>query len=203
MVGNESMRYVKLVAAVAALAGVLGQVPLAAEAATVTRFNKSTNDGVYTLSDAQAAHLGQPSAGYIGFFRVRGSRGTRFDPGDTFDAASVLNSFTGGRGNVLAVLNGDNRRLTYTGGFLDPLGTTVLSTPNSYYRGAAILFAAGTINFNGGNFNGSQSRGAFADLAVPEPAPAPVPLPHAAGLLLAGLGGLALLRRRAPAARRA
>ena len=77
-------RFILTLAAVATMA-----VP--ASAAVIDRFNKTTNDGVFDLSDAQAAALGFADADYIGFFRVREGSGTSFEAGDTFDATTLRN----------------------------------------------------------------------------------------------------------------
>ncbi|ABG31053.1 VPLPA-CTERM sorting domain-containing protein [Roseobacter denitrificans] len=169
-----------------------------ASAATINQFNKTTNDGVYTLTAAQATALGDASATRIGFFRVREGSGTVFNAGDTFDQTTMANSVTSGAGNIIAFLNGRNSSLTYTGGTLEALGTTTVGSSNSYYEGVAFLFSGtGNIVFRGSStFNAGQTRGAFDGVGIP----AAVPLPAAAWMLIAGLGGLAAFgRRRKPA----
>ncbi|MEM7724211.1 MAG: VPLPA-CTERM sorting domain-containing protein [Pseudomonadota bacterium] len=166
-----------------------------ASGATISQFKKSTNDGVYDLTTSQAAALGFGSASHIGFFRIREGSGTTFDAGDTFDATTIMASLRGGsRNNVIAILNGRNGGLGYTGGFLEVLQTTTIGDANSYYEGVAILFNGNTVNFGGGNFNRSQSRGTYDGTGIP--APAAVPLPAAGWFLIAGIGGLVVMSRR-------
>lgn len=165
-----------------------------ASAATITQFNKATPDGVFTLSQAQADHLGHSDARFIGFYRIREGNGTTFDAGDTFNVTSLFNSVTGNAGSILAFLNGRNPGLTYTGGYLDPLGETTVGAADSYASGVAFLFGEGSGNivFRGsGTFNAGHTRGEF-DFEVPTA----VPLPAAAWMLIAGLGGLAAVARR-------
>jgi hypothetical protein len=180
-------------AASAAIAMAMGAATVAS-AATITQFNKTTPDGVFTLSQAQADYLGQSDAKFIGFYRVREGNGTSFDAGDTFNVATMFNSVTSNASKILAFLNGENPGLSYTGGYLDPLGETTVGDANSYTAGVAFLFGdnAGNIVFRGtGTYNGGQSRGDF-DFVVPSA----VPLPAAAWMLIAGLGGLAAFARR-------
>jgi hypothetical protein len=182
------------------IAVALAMMTCSASAATINQFNKTTNDGVYTLTQAQADYFGFSSATNIGFFRVRDGNGTTFSAGDTFDAITMENSITSGASNVLAFLNGTNTGLTYTGNTLTPatgvfslLGTTTIGAGSSYYEGVAFLFSgSGAIVFRGSStFDAGQTRGEF-DFTVP---PA-VPLPAAFPLLLAAVGGLGLLARR-------
>jgi hypothetical protein len=171
----------------------------AVAAAPISQFNKTTNDGVYTLTQSQADALGYGTADYIGFFRVREGSGTVFDSGDTFDATTLANSVTSGLGNIIAFLNGRNGDLGYSGGFFDDLGTTTVGTGNSYYEGVAFLFSnPGNIVFRGtSTFNSGQTRGEFDGVGLDV---APVPVPAALPMLIAGLGGFAALRRKKKAA---
>jgi hypothetical protein len=180
-------------AAIAAICVAMGAATVAS-AATITQFNKTTPDGVFTLSQAQADHLGQSEARFIGFYRIREGNGTVFDAGDTFDVTTMFNSVTSNASKILAFLNGENPGLAYTGGYLDPLGSTTVGEANSYTAGVAFLFGegAGNIVFRGsGTYNAGQTRGEF-DFEVPSA----VPLPAAAWMLIAGLGGLAAFARR-------
>jgi len=190
-------RALRSLAATAAICVAMGAATVAS-AATITQFNKTTPDGVFTLSQAQADYLGYSDARFIGFYRVREGSGTTFDAGDTFNVTTMFNSVTSNASKILAFLNGKNPGLTYTGGYLDILGETTIGEANSYNsgfkEGVAFLFGkdAGNIVFRGsGTFNGGQSRGDF-DLVVPSA----VPLPAAAWMLIAGLGVLAALARR-------
>lgn len=164
-----------------------------ASAATIPQFNRTTNDGVYDLSAAQASALGYAGAEYIGFFRVREGNGTTFNAGDTFDASTMFASVTSGAGSILAFLNGRNPDLSYTGAAFDDLGTTTVGALNSYTEGVAFLFSGtGNIVFRGSStFNAGQSRGAITGIDV-----APIPLPAGLVLLLSGLVGLGLFARK-------
>ena len=169
----------------------------AAEAATITSFARGTNDGVYALTAAQKAYFKLSDAAYIGFFRPRAANNApAYAVGDTFDANTIFNSVSGDA-NILAILNGDNLQLDYSGDYLSPLKTTTVTVSGtSFYRGVALLLKANSVvTFAGGNFstqgNSPQIRAAFDW----EP-PAEVPLPAAAPLLIAALGSLWLLRRR-------
>jgi hypothetical protein len=186
-------RVLRSLAATAAICVSMGAATVAS-AATINQFNKTTNDGVFTLSQAQADFLGYSDARFIGFYRVREGNGTTFNDGDTFNVTTMFNSVTSNASKILAFLNGENPGLTYTGGYLDPLGQTTVGEDNSYTAGVAFLFGenAGNIVFRGSStYNGGQSRGDF-DLVVPSA----VPLPAAAWMLIAGLGGLAAFARR-------
>lgn len=170
-----------------------------AHAASITQFDRTTNDGVFTLSDGQKAFLGTTSD-FIGFLRPRAANGDTFNAGDTFDVSTLTNTLTGGAGLVEKFLNGTNGGLTYTGNAFDDLGTTTVGDDADYFRGVAFLFSAGgDIVFTGAvsgtsTFNAGQTRGPAGD-RVPE-ATAPVPLPAAAWMLIAGVGGLAYAGRR-------
>jgi len=171
---------------------------LPASAATITSFQRTTNDGVFALTAAQAAQFGVPDTAYVGFLRPRSPNNANpLSAGDTFDGAAILATCRGGCDRILSVHNGDSTQLGYSGTFMDLLGeTSVTETTHGIYRGVAILFSAGNgaITFAGGaSFAAGQSRGVF-DYAAP--APAVVPLPAGLPLLLAGLGALAVLRRR-------
>lgn len=180
----------------------------AADAATIDRFSKTTNDGVFTLTPEQAMHLGAPGADRIAFFRVREGRGVRFMAGDVFDEGTLDASVRSGRDAIIAFVNGEAEGLRYEGRPFERLGRVVIdSDANSFSRGVAFLFnsQAGDIVFEGSaTFNGDQTRGVFA-LSTPEPsaAPAPIPAPATLPLMAAGLGALALMRkwRRATACR--
>ena len=185
----------------------LALVAPTAQAATIDRFDKTTNDGVFTLTPEQAALLGAPEADRIAFFRVREGRSVRFRAGDAFDARTLGASVRSGRENVIAFVNGAADGLRYEGAPYERLGRVVIeSDANSFSRGVAFLFSAddGPIVFAGGaTFSGDQTRGAFA-LPAPavEAAPAPVPAPATLPLMAAGLGGLVLVRKWRRAGRR-
>ncbi len=181
----------------AAAIGLLGSVG-AASAATISQFNKTTNDGVFELTGSQADLLGYSTATHIAFFRVREGNGTDFSAGDTFDGATMAASVTSGLGNIIAFLNGTNSGLTYTGSAFEALGETVVGDATSYYNGVAFLFSGtGNIVFRGSStFNAGQSRGVLDD---PNLQVSAVPVPASLPFLLAGLGGLFALRRRARA----
>ena len=194
----------------AALLVSLAPVPALA-ASVLQQLNKSTNDGVYSLTAEQAAALGYVDAGFIAFYRVREGNGTTFSFGDAFDETTLRNSVKSNGGGILAFLNGRASGLDYQGAAFEKLGRTVIaSDASSFYEGVAFLFGAGagaiTFNKSGGTttFSASQSRGGFV-MPVVERRPAAevvpvaaVPVPAAFGLLAAGLGllGAAGLRRR-------
>jgi len=169
-------------------------------AATLDRFDKTTNDGVFTLTPEQAALLGAPEADRIAFFRVREGRTVRFRAGDVFDAGTLGASVRRGRENIIAFVNGEADGLRYEGQPYERLGRVVIdSDANSFSRGVAFLFRAedGPIVFDGSaTFSGDQTRGAFA-LPAPEveAPPAPIPVPATLPLMVAGIGGLVLARK--------
>ena len=185
-------------AAVAAVALLGGLAP--AQSATVSltdsAFQRVTNDGVFTLTAEQQAFFGT-SADRIGFLRARANANTEVRVGATFDAATVAARCRIGCATIDRFLNGDALGLTYTGGYLDALGTTTVSAQAGQYVGAvAFLFSGSPVVFLGSasssaTFTRGATRGDL-DFAVPSP----VPLPAAGWMLVAGLGALAAARRR-------
>ncbi|MEM1108998.1 MAG: PEP-CTERM sorting domain-containing protein [Planctomycetota bacterium] len=158
------------------------------QAAFVSSFERTTNDGVFTLTPQQAADLGSPTADRIGFFRIRDNRdGDNFEPGDTFDQTSILASVTSNAGAIIDILNGENAGLTYTGEFYESLGVTTIGASDSFFRGVAFTFnsSSGNIVFRGSStFDPGTTSGAF------------VPIPEPASLTLLAAGALCLTRRR-------
>lgn len=169
-----------------------------AHAATITQFGRTTNDGVWSLTAAQATALGVPGATKIGAFRVRSGNGVSWLAGDTFDASSVAATITAGAGNVFGYFNFDGSSLLeYTGNLLAPLGLTTFladSSVNGNLR-AGVLFAfKDAVVFRGSSTFNEVTLGEFPLDVTPVPVPAALPL------LLAGLGGLAFVARRRKAA---
>jgi hypothetical protein len=169
-----------------------------AHAATVTQFGRTTNDGVWSITAEQATALGVTGATKMGAFRVRSGNGVTWAAGDTFGVSALNASIIAGAGNVYGYFNGfGDSLLGYTGGFLAPLGTTTFlansTTDGDLYRGVFFAFTGNVVFRGTSNFN-QATEGAFPF------APTPVPVPAALPLLLAGLGGLALMARRRKAA---
>jgi hypothetical protein len=169
-----------------------------AQAATITQFGRTTNDGVWSLSAAQATALGVSGATKMGAFRVRSGNGVTWAMGDTFGVSALNASIISGAGNVYGYFNGfGDDLLDYTGGFLAPLGVTTFlassSTDGDLYRGVFFAFT-GNVVFRGTSSFNPVNQGAFPYEIAPIPVPAALPL------LLAGLGGLALMARRRKAA---
>ncbi|WP_025898962.1 hypothetical protein [Sneathiella glossodoripedis] len=192
--------FTRLVAGAAALF----MLTSVSNAAYVSSFNKHTNDGVYTLNQAQKDFFGVSGAEYIGFLRVRSGNGVSWNAGDYFDQTSVLNS-TGSDSKILALLNGlgDPANVTYTGNNLETLGSTTLVNSSAdvsgIYEGIAFLFGStvGDIVFNGtATFNQGQTRGEWDYQVSVVPLPAALPL-YAAGVAV--LGFLGWKRRRSAA----
>jgi opacity protein-like surface antigen len=192
---NEEFGMRRILATAALIAATV--IGSAASAATISQFNRTVNDGVFSLTQAQASYFGFADADYIGFVRPRQGNGVTWTAGDTFDAATMWATVTGGASRILAFLNGTNATLGYTGDTYGLLGTTTLEGTDTY-RGVAFLFSegAGNITFRGtSTFNMGQSLGTL-DFQPPSVVPVPAALP----LLLAGLGGLAFIARRRKAA---
>lgn len=174
-----------------------------AQAATISSFNRTTNDGVWSLTAAQANALGVSGATKIGAFRVRsgGSPSVTWQAGDSFNAATLTASITSGSGNVFGFFNGEaTTALDYTGGFLASLGVTRFLFPSganaSYFRSVYFAFND-TVVFGGSSTFSVVNRGAFPHTITPVPVPAAMPL------MLAGMGlfaAAALRRKRATAA---
>lgn len=178
-----------------------------ADAATVTRFERSTNDGVFSLTEAQAAALGAPDAAAIGLLRVRSGRGVSWNAGDDFDATTILNTITRGGGNVDGIFNGpvdqnfdgdvdpNGLFLTYSGDTFDPLGRTVFTnasaTTGSIFRAVAFAFSGQVVFRGNSTFTASAALGPADFLEVNT-----VPLPAGLPLMLTGLAALALIVER-------
>lgn len=168
-----------------------------AAAATIASFGATTNDGWFSLTQAQADFLGQSDATGIAMFRVRQGGGLTLAPGDVFDQSSIFNSVISGASNILALVNGTNPNLGYTGGAFEALGLTTIGALTSYPDAVGILMSnlGGNVVFRGSaTFNVTEQslyRGAL-DLVVP----AEVPLPAGLPLLIAGLAGIGLAARR-------
>ena len=178
------------------IAGVL--LATGAHAATISQFGRTTNDGVWSLSAAQASALGVSGATKIGAFRVRSGNGVTWAAGDTFDASAVAATITSGAGNVFGFFNGEgDGLLDYTGDILAPLGLTTFlassTTDGNLFRGVFFAFNNQVTFRNSATFN-EVSQGDFPFDVTPVPVPAALPL------LLAGLGGLAFVARRRKAA---
>jgi hypothetical protein len=180
--------------------------PLTASAAYISSFGRTTNDGVFTLTAAQAAFLGTPTADRIGFFRVRagGTPSVTWSAGDYFDSASVLATVTSNGGAILGLFNGlGDGQLTYaSGGLYSPFTSATFNSANTadgeLFRAIAFTFnsASGNIVFRG------SATFSPATVVGPSDVPTapPVPLPGAAWLLVSGLAGIGMLGRRRRAA---
>jgi hypothetical protein len=180
------------------IAGIL--LATGAHAATISQFGRTTNDGVWALSAAQATALGVSGATKMGAFRVRahGAGNVTWAAGDTFDASAVAATITSGAGNVFGYFNGfGDGLLDYTGDFLAPLGLTTFladsATDGDLFRGVFFAFNDQVVFRNSSTFN-AVTQGDFPFEVTPVPVPAALPL------LLAGLGGLAFFGRRRKAA---
>ena len=195
--GVRSALVAAIVSSVMATAG-------AANAAYIASFNRTTNDGVYSLSDAQADYLGVTCTNdcFIGYFRVREGNGTVINDGDTFDQASIFGSVTSGSASILGLFNGLGVSPDIEYASATPFASLGLTTLHAKSIPAAVAFvfdsSAGNIVFKGSStFNASQSRG--ADPNVPIGA---IPEPSTWALLIGGFGlaGAALRRRRSAVA---
>ena len=75
-------------------------------------------------------------------------------------------------------------------------GNTFADLENGTATSATILTGRRGSEEEINSTSGGQFRGVTGGLIVADPTPAPVPLPAGAPLLIAGLGGLALLRKK-------
>lgn len=139
-----------------------------AQAALIETVPRFTNDGVFTLTAAQAALLGTPGADKIGFLRVRSAAGSSFAAGSILELSSLGNISNGGA--ILAFFNGTNSDLSYTGGAFELFTkATVVNAADGFFRGLAFAFSSssGNIVFSTGGataaFNGGQTRGALTE----------------------------------------
>ncbi|MEL6197164.1 MAG: hypothetical protein AAFT19_04895, partial [Pseudomonadota bacterium] len=194
----RSAYVLRVLAGVAMLIGTAATAaPITTPGAYIDEFQRTTNDGVYSLSAAQAEAIGVVGATKLALLRVRPSRGVTWEAGDYFDAASIENTIRGSGANVFGILNGplapgfvpqatNGDVLLYEGDLWEALGTTIFqqdsgSSP-SLVAAVAVAFT-GTLTVNGvSTFNpvtlGAAPISAAAGLAA-------VPLP-AAGWLLMG-----------------
>lgn len=146
-------------------------VPVVVHAALIPFVKKTTNDGVFSLSEEQAAFLGDRTATHIAFLRLRKGRGINWRKGDTLNLDTVLNS-TQHDHKILGVFNGVHGDLNYDGDAFTPfVSATIHRRRGGYFRGVAFTFAAsvGNISFNGtSTFNAGQTRRTADFIALPQ-----------------------------------
>lgn len=194
-----------------------------ANAAYISSFNNTTNDGTRFLTPSDAAALGL-SSNYnsLGLFRVRNSCfPSACAIGDTFDAATILASLTGGNPASLvasSIFSGysPNSNINYGAAPFQTLGTaTLLAIPsgggwisgldvafawdgtqgNVVFKGTSTFVACATLNTGTtGNCRSVSTLQGFPAASVPEPSTVAL-----IGMALLSMFGFGLMRRRAEA----
>lgn len=184
--------------AAAALAAALSLLGASASAVTIdfsTNNPRLTNDGVFTISAAQADKLGISGATRVGAVGIRTPSRSGYDVGDMFNVSALLEGVIGGQSNIIGWLNGTNSNVSYTGAAFAPLGDTTITgfdraSDRKLFSVVYFGFANGDVTVRGTNTFGFNAASADFSTIVP------IPLPAAGWLMLAGLGGLGVAARR-------
>ena len=211
-------------AAVLAISGAAMFAAGPANAAYISSFNNTTNDGVRFLTPSDAAALGL-SSNYnsLGLFRVKNSCfPSACAIGDTFDAATILASLQGANPASLvasSIFSGysPNSNINYGAAPFQLLGTaSLLAIPpggggwisgldvafawdgtqgNVLFKGTSTFAACLTLNTGtSGNCRSASALQGFPSASVPEPSTIAL-----IAMALLSMFGFGMMRRRAEA----
>lgn len=145
-------------------------------AALITTFNHTTNDGVFSITSGQAKTLGVEGADRLGFLRLRQGANTSWDIGDVFDRNAIFSSTTSDNFifdifNGFSVLpwNGKVVLSFSTGGLFERFESATILAEDDFYRGIIFAFnSSNTITFNGSSTFSGTANGAISTSFIQE-----------------------------------